>query len=178
MINTKGFKVTELKQQDALSLHHLMASNKERFSPFFPKTLKQNLSVKASKAYIERKGKEQLEKIEFTWGIKDNVTNSVIGLIILKELDWNKGIGEFAYCIDKNFEGKGWITHIVKEASEYAFNNLGLKTLQIIVHKSNKASTRVAEKCGFTWQKTLIQSYTPPGKNPLDMELFELYHER
>ena len=59
--------------------------------------------------------------------------------------------------------------------SNYAFKDLQLKALQIIVHESNKASTKVAKKCGFTWQKILEKEHTPPNEAPLDMELYELY---
>ena len=55
----------------------------------------------------------------------------------------------------------------------YAFENLELKTLQIIAHKTNISSVRVAEKSNFTWVKTLSKSFTPPGKEALDMELYE-----
>ena len=86
-------------------------------------------------------------------------------------------VGEFAYCIDKAYEGKGWMSQIVKKTSRYAFDVLELKTLQIIAHHTNKGSIRVAEKCGFKWQKVLKASHTPPGEGPLDMQLYELYYE-
>ena len=63
----------------------------------------------------------------------------------------------------------------IAELNKYAFNTLGLKTLQIITHKDNIASANVAKKNNFVWQKTLINEYTPPGEQPLNMELYELY---
>lgn len=56
-----------------------------------------------------------------------------------------------------------------------SFDILGLETFQIILHKVNIASVKVAEKCKFTWQRTLINQYTPPNESPLDMGLYELY---
>ena len=49
---------------------------------------------------------------------------------------------------------------------------------QIIAHKTNIGSCKVAEKCGFEWKKTLLNEYTPPNESPLDMELYELEHEK
>ncbi len=177
MIETKNFVVNELQLIDAATLFEIMSVNSERFRRYFPKTLGQNLSESDSKDFIQRKQKENADQSEFTWGIRDGSNSKVVGLLILKELKWNKGIGEFAYCIDESYEGRGWISQIVKETSRYAFEILKLKTLQIIAHPTNKASVRVAEKCGFKWQKTLKASHTPPGENPLDMELYELYYE-
>ena len=177
MIETKNFVVNELQLVDAANLFDVMSANSERFRRYFPKTLGQNLSESDSKVFIKRKQKENVDQSEFTWGIRDASNNKVVGLLILKELRWNKGVGEFAYCIAKAYEGKGWIGQIVKEASRYAFETLNLKTLQIITHLTNKGSVRVAEKCGFEWQKTLKASHTPPGEPALDMELYELYYE-
>ena len=68
-------------------------------------------------------------------------------------------------------------TKAVKTLSKYAFKELGLKTLQIIVHKDNTPSNKKEKKCHFKWQKTLIKSFTPTGKTAIDMELYELYNE-
>ena len=42
-------------------------------------------------------------------------------------MNWNIKQGEFAYCIDYKFEGKGITSKIVQELSRYAFHNLGLE---------------------------------------------------
>ena len=91
------------------------------------------------------------------------------------ELDWNKKQGEFAYSISYTFKGKSLITKTVNALSKYAFENLGLETLQIIVHKENIPSVKVAENNNFIWKKTLKKEFTPPNEQPLDMELYELY---
>ena len=168
------FIVAPLNQGDAISLFTLMTGNSKRFQRFFPNTLGQNLSVEASKNYIELKRKENQSKSEFTWAIKAVENGNIVGLIILKELNWNKKQGELAYCIDKGFEGRGWITNAVKEISKFAFEELRLNILQIIVHNSNKGSIKVAEKCGYKWQSTLKAEFTPPNEAPMDMELYEL----
>ena len=80
-----------------------------------------------------------------------------------------------AYCIGYQYEGKGWMSNSIKALSKYAIDILGLRTLQIIAHKTNVGSIKVAENNGFSWQKTLIKEHTPPGEEALDMELYELY---
>ena len=57
--------------------------------------------------------------------------------------------------------------------SNYAFDHLNLKSLQIITHKSNIGSVKIAEKCNFKWIKTMPNEFTPKGESPLDMELYE-----
>ena len=175
---TESFHVAALKSEDALSLNELMVSNTERFKRYFPKTLSKNLTIEASENYISSKNKEIQSSYEFTYAIKENATQNIAGLIIIKELNWDSKQGEFAYCIGYQYEGKGWMSKAIKEVSNYAFNNLHLKTLQIIAHQSNFASIKVAQNCDFIWRRTLENEYTPPDELPLDMELYELKNEK
>ena len=98
-------------------------------------------------------------------------------MIILKKLDWDKKQGEFAYCIGSELEGKGVTSFAVKKITRFAFDELELKTLQIISHKTNSASIKVAENNNFVWKATLPNEFTPTDEKPLDMELYELYNE-
>lgn len=168
------FILETLKLADAVSLCNTMISNSERFKLFFPITLAQNLSVEASKVFITKKIKEEKEGTEFTLAIKERKGLSVVGLIILKELNYGKRVGEIAYCIDVKYQGKSWTTKGVKHMCDYAFEGLKLDRLRILVHSSNIGSIKVAKNCGFIWKMTLVQEYTPPNSLPLDMELYEL----
>ncbi|WP_418508884.1 GNAT family N-acetyltransferase [Corallibacter sp.] len=172
MLSAETFYLAPLNLDDASSLNSLMISNGKRFQAYLPKTLEQNISESASKAYISKKNKEIKEQSEFTFAIKDKDTHNVAGLVILKNLDWNKKQGEFAYCLGSKYSGNGWMTKSIKAAKAYAFDELGLETLQIIIHKTNKTSIRVAERNGFTWKQTLEKEYVT-GKSTLDMELYE-----
>ena len=69
-------------------------------------------------------------------------------------------------------------SHAVSEMSNFAIEELKLKTLQIIAHKSNLGSCKVAMKNGFIWQRTLLDEFTPINELPLDMELYELNNEK
>ena len=170
------FALEPLTTVDTSTLHTFLASNKKEFRRFFPITLRQNETIQASENYIINKNEQIKLKTEFTFALKTN--NTVVGLLILKKLNWGLKRGEIAYCIDKNYSGKGWITRAVKEITYFAFNDLGLKSLEIIVSSQNNASIRVAEKSGYKWTKTLLKAHTPPYEEPLDMELYEKSNEK
>jgi len=67
------------------------------------------------------------------------------------------------------------MTEAVKQLSDYAFETLSLETLQIISHKSNIGSIKVAKNNNFFWIKTLKNEFTPLEGKPSNMELYELY---
>lgn len=173
-----GFEINPIHNGDAWKLCDFMVANHERLKRYFPKTLEQNLTPTLSQIFVEKKTKEFKDKKEFLFTLKESKTRILAGLIYIKELDWTIKQGEFAYCIGYTFKGKKIITNTVKLLSEYAFNTLNLKSLQIIVHKDNTPSVNVAKNNNFKWIKTLKNEFTPIGENPLDMELFELYNEK
>jgi len=166
--------IEPIHEKYAWRICDLVTVNSDRFKRFFPKTLEQNLTPDLSNYFVTQKVRQFARKEEFLFVLKELEYRTVIGLVYIKELDWVKKEAELAYCIGYQFEGKGYTTQSIQTLSNYAFDELGLKTLQIIVHKSNQASIRVAEKCGYIWKKTLLKAFTPPNENPLDMELYEL----
>ena len=172
--SSDAFYIEHLKFDDALNLNKLLVSNTERFKRYLPKTLAANRTLESTKSYILKRDEVMVSKQEYTFTIKDKITKNIAGLIILKSIDWDRKKAEFAYCIGQTYEGKGWMSESVRAISRFAFQELKLKTLQIISHKSNIASIKVAQKNNFVWQKTLKREFTPTGQNPLDMELYEL----
>jgi ribosomal-protein-alanine N-acetyltransferase len=170
-----GFEINPVHEGDAWKICNLIVANEDRFKRYFPKTLEQNLTPTLSQIFVEKKVKQFQNKTEFLFTLKHTKSRQLIGLIYIKELDWTTKQGEFAYCIDYNFKGQGIMTKAINALSKHAFENLGLRTLQIIVHKDNLASVNVAKSNGFLWQSTLINEYTPPNESPLNMELYELY---
>ena len=176
-LNFGSYHITPIQPKDAWHICNFVIANEDRLQRYFPKTLEQNLTPDLSNVFVEKKVKQFETKETFLFTLKENESNKLVGLIYIKEIDWTNKQGEFAYAIDYNVEGEGLMTHSIGLLSEYALENLGLDTLQIIVHKSNIGSVKVAENCNFTWIKTLKNEYTPPGKSSLDMELYELYKE-
>lgn len=170
-----SFEINPIHEGDAWKVCDLMVANADRFKRYFPKTLEQNLNPTLSQLFVDTKVKQFLSKEEFLFTLKQSETRELVGLIYIKELDWDKKQGEFAYCIGYTFEGQGLTSKTISALSKYALDELGLETIQIIVHKDNLPSVKVAINNNFEWQRTLFNEFTPPGEQPLDMELYELY---
>lgn len=170
-----GFEINPIHEGDAWKICDFVTTNTDRLRRYFPKTLAQNLNPTLSQIYVENRIKSFRNNEVFVFTLKASETRKIVGLIIIKELDWTIKQGEFAYAIDYNYNGKGLMSKVIEKLSAHAFDTLGLERLQIIVHKENLPSVKVALNNGFEWQKTLKNQFTPVGENPLDMELYELY---
>lgn len=171
--------ISLVQPNDALQLNKLLVSNTERFIRFLPLTLADNRTLESTQNYIDKKIEAAEKKEEFVFVIKDKYQIQIMGLVILKQLDWEIKQGEFAYCIGKAFTGRGLMSHAIKAISKYVTETMGLKTLLIISHKTNASSINAALHSGFKWKKTLKDEFTPLNGASLDMELYEFSkHER
>ncbi|MEN8885743.1 MAG: GNAT family protein [Winogradskyella sp.] len=170
-----GFEINAVHEGDAWKLCNFMIANTDRLKRYFPKTLEQNLNPTLSQLFVEKIVKQFENRDVFLFTLKHSETRELAGVIYIKELNWDKKQGEFAYCIGYTFKGQGLTSTAIKVLSKYAFNDLELETLQIIAHKNNLASVNVALKNNFKWQNTLKNEFTPTGEQPLDMELYELH---
>lgn len=176
-MTNKSFYIAPLQLEDAKLLHEFMMANVKRFIEYLPYTLAKNLKVEGSKAYIVAQQEKSEHKSEYTFTVKETTTNTIIGLILLKDIDWKNSTGDFAYCIDGDKENKGIMSSTISQFSHYAFTTLNLKTLQIVTHKDNIASVKVATNCGFIWKGTLKNEYATPNASTIDMELYELQYK-
>lgn len=170
-----GFELNPIHEGDAWKICDFVIANSDRLKRYFPKTLEQNLNPTLSQIYVENRVKAFQNKEVFVFTLKQSETRKLVGLIILKDLDWTLSQGEFAYAIDYNFTGKGIMSKAIEKLTTYAFETIALKRLQIIVYKDNISSVKVAVNSNFEWQKTLKKEFTPIGEKPLDMELYELH---
>jgi [ribosomal protein S5]-alanine N-acetyltransferase len=62
---------------------------------------------------------------------------------------------EMAYLIDRTHWGKGYATEASQAILDHGFNDLGLKRIIALIHPLNSGSIRVADKCGFTYEREL-----------------------
>ena len=175
--NNSPLRLEALNLSDADNLFLFINSNRQYLKRYFPVTIEENKSTKDSKAYVINKIKRRKDKKEYVFTLKLSEENRINGLVIIKELKWDLGRAELAYCIDNEFRNLGWTTIAVQKILYFTFETLGLSVIEILSHKTNNPSIRVAEKCGFKWVRTLKESFKPPGEEYLDMELYEKTNE-
>ena len=174
MTTETEFNLALLTVEDAKALNTLFKSNKDIFKTYFPETFKKTKTIKASKAYIEEAIALSEAKKSFHFALNTTIHPEMAGLVILKEIDPEKAEGELAYCLDKRFHGRGWITNAVERIADFGHINHQISTYRIITHKSNDKSVKVAERSGFMWHSTLENEFKPIRGKAKDMELYIL----
>ena len=80
------------------------------------------------------------------------------------------GIG-IGYFVDEPCWGRGIAGHAVRLLERVCFRELGLRRLEILMARRNKASRRVAEKCGYR-REVLLKNRIVIGGKHLDALLY------
>ena len=93
------------------------------------------------------------------------LNGEVVGCIgVEKQEDVYCKSAELGYWIGQAHWNKGIMTHVVKEAVEYAFAKMGIVRLYAHVFDGNIASVRVLEKAGFLFEATLKKAVYKDGE--------------
>ena len=169
-----NYSIAPIQLKDAWRLCNFVVANEAYLKDDFPETLKENLTPTLADLFVAKKEKQFLRREEYLFTIKENTNRAIVGLIYVKELNKRPGQAELAYCISYQYAGKGDMTEAVKNIIDWSFTTVGLEKLQIIVHESNAASIRIAEKCGFDYVTILQKEHRRSNGEVVDMLLYEL----
>lgn len=89
----------------------------------------------------------------------------LVGTVGLMEVDRTRGSGEIGYWTAAPARGRGLTARAVALLRDWAHAELGLGAIEVLPHRDNRPSQRVAERAGFT-DTGEVRSVPrmPPGK--------------
>ena len=93
-----------------------------------------------------------------------DAADTVLASVGLMEIDSDSGYGEIGYWVAREARGRGVARRGVALVSEWAQRELGLTTLEIVVHEDNLPSRAVARAAGF--EETPERRPSPRGGLP------------
>ena len=173
-ITFDNYSIAPVQVKDAWRVCNFVVANEGYLKDDFPETLRENSTPTLAELFVAKKEKQFLKNEEFLFTIKENTNRSIVGLIYVKELQKKEGQGELAYCLSYQYAGKGIMTRAVQNIVNWSLNTIGLQTLQIIVHESNAASIRIANKLNFEFITVLQKEHRRSNGKVVDMLLYEL----
>ena len=99
-------------------------------------------------------------------------SQKLIGFIDIKNIDWEVPKAELGAFIDKNYEGKGIITHHLTHLIDTIVQRHGFKKLLCRIAKENKRSIQVAIACGFLYEGTIKRDYRTTDGRLIDLNYY------
>lgn len=139
-----------LEEKDAEGLWKLELKNRDFFKEFSIARTEEFYTLNFQQQLINTWKENAKQDIDYHFGIFLQESNELIGSVNLymvrREPAHNAIVG---YVLDKDSNGKGFMTLAVKKLVAYAFHTLNLHRLEAGVMPHNIGSIRVLEKAGF-----------------------------
>ncbi|SEN36031.1 GNAT family N-acetyltransferase [Lihuaxuella thermophila] len=152
MISNRRIYIRRLEPEDAGALLDLRKRNRSFLQPFEPVRPDSHYTLEAQLEAI-RQGIGQWEQgTGYGFGIFLSTSHQLIGRVNLSNVvrgAWqNCTIG---YFLDREHNGRGYMTEAVQSALRFAFGEAGLHRVEAGVMPRNISSIRVLEKNGFRY---------------------------
>lgn len=104
-------------------------------------------SIEIEKEWIKQEKDRRKKGICKNFGILYG--DILVGSIGVKFSMRRKYLGELGYFIEEAYWGRGIATKAVRLIEKEVFKKMGISRIEIIMKPENKASERVAIKCGY-----------------------------
>lgn len=172
MMTFDHFKINILQANEADAFFNLIDTNRVRLEDFFAGTVSKTRTLADTVNYCIEIQHRIKNKSYLPYMITDTRTNSFVGLVDVKNIDWNVPKAELGSFIDSNYERLGITTiatnlvvdHIIKE---YKFIKLLCRA-----NSRNKGSIAVILKNGFELEGTIRNDYRTTKGEIVDLNYY------
>ena len=169
-IKTDRLQLCPLDIQHREHFFELVSTNEAYLNESFPITVLNTKTLVKTGAYL----KSMQEKWLLDQGGQLGVwlEETLVGMIMLKNLDWSVPRCELGYFVGEKFASKGYTTEALNAVVQYCFEELKLVKVYLRVIATNKASLTLAEKCGFEKEGYFKKEYRTGNKDLVDLVYF------
>lgn len=139
---------------DGLELHTAVIESQEALRPWMPWAVDimsaEDHEVRVREGQLKYLAREDLWMILLLKG-----THTIVGGSGLHRINWRVPKFEIGYWVRTGYERRGYITEAVNGLTQFAFETLGAKRVEIRCDARNVRSAAVAERTGFPHEGTL-----------------------
>ncbi|MCA9948288.1 MAG: GNAT family N-acetyltransferase [Anaerolineales bacterium] len=139
---------------DGKELHTAVSESQAEIKPWLPWAV----NVMSAEDYEARVRDGQLKFLarEDLWlMLMLKGTHTIIGNSGLHRIDWSVPKFEIGYWLRSGFVGQGFMTEAVKAITNFAFDQLGAKRVEIQCDSLNVRSAAVARRLNYTHEGTI-----------------------
>ena len=155
----KNWKTNTIENILPEEFFELIQKNKDHVHNTFPVTVDNCLDIEKTTNFISENIEKENNKDGYYFYIRNLETNKLIGYVCIKNIKKEVMKCEFAYFIDKDFEGQGIISKVVSQTIARCFDELKMNKIFICTSKINKASQQIALKHGFQQEGILREEF-------------------
>ena len=172
MMIFENYKIKLLDKDDAEIFFKLIDKNRVRLEDFFAGTVSKTQTLKDTLTYAVEIEKKIVSKQYFPYMITDTNTSEFIGLVDVKNIDWNIPKAELGSFIDYDYQGKGIVSKATNLVIEHIVSEYKFIKLLCRANSRNKASIAVILKNGFELEGTIRKDYRTTKGEVVDLNYY------
>ena len=165
----ENYNIRLLKNSDINAYYAMVTKNKKRLEDFFTGTTSKTKSFEDTKVFLAEMLDRTSRKEYFPYIIEDTKTNTIVGFLDLKNIDWKIPKTEMGLYIDKDYANKGISTKAFILFCDYCFETYGFRKLFLRTHSENYSARKIAEKAGFKIEGTIRCDYKTTSGELVDL---------
>ena len=169
-----NYLIRPIIQSDAAGYFKLIDANRPRLEDFFAGTLSKTKTLKDTEDFVAANIKRREEKTYYPFVIIDTTTQTIIGYIDVKSIDWKIPKAEFGCFLAKEALGHGVSKQAMQIVIDHLFNELGFTKLFLRTHLTNKEARGLAERLGFLQEGVLRKDYRTTNGTLVDLVYYGL----
>jgi RimJ/RimL family protein N-acetyltransferase len=144
---------------DGPTYFRLCQNNKEHLLPFEEGNPALSINtVEDAEILMRQFAVDWSARAIFFFGVWEKTTDQLVAQIVLMVVDWSVPQFSLGYFVDKDQQGKGYITEASKAVLEFAFDHLGAARVSAECNELNTRSWQVMERCGMIREGHLRQN--------------------
>jgi RimJ/RimL family protein N-acetyltransferase len=167
-----NFKIELLNESGGEALFNLIDNNRVRLEDFFAGTVSKTKTLEDTIAYCIEIQNRIEAKTYFPYMITDINTGQFVGLVDVKNIDWNVPKAELGSFIDSRYEGKGIVTKATNLVVDYIVEKHKFLKLLCRANSRNKGSIAVIFKNGFELEGTIRKDYRTTKGEIVDLNYY------
>jgi len=172
MIQFDNYKISLLEINQSELFFNLIDTNRGRLEDFFAGTVSKTKTLAATVDYCREITQKIEDKNYFPYMITDVSCKKMIGLIDVKNIDWNVPKAELGAFIDKDYENKGVITKASVLVVDHLIETYQFKKILCRANNRNKGSISVILKNGFELEGTIRNDYRTTKGEIVDLNYY------
>ena len=113
--------------------------------------------------WVERYTRGRDERTNEGFAIVDSESGDFLGFMALVNLNLAAEEAEAGYIVASHARGRGVGTRALRLLTAWAFDELPLERIELLIDIENSPSVIVAQRCGYTREGVLRWTYLKPG---------------
>ncbi len=167
-----NYKIELLNESGGEAFYNLIDKNRARLEDFFAGTVSKTRTLEDTLVYCAEIQNRIQDKTYFPYMVTDINTNEFIGLVDVKNIDWNVPKAELGSFIDSRYEGKGIVTKAANLVVDHIIEKHKFIKLLCRANIRNKGSIAVILKNGFVLEGTIRKDYRTTKGEIVDLNYY------